>query len=100
MNAFSRRIRGSERIRRRCLPGCRVCSIAVKYGLTPGEIMVLCLLCNTQTCGRIAQVMGIKYCTEQTHIGSMLDKTGMGTRLELALWAVKVGLVQPVAGGS
>jgi DNA-binding NarL/FixJ family response regulator len=67
------------------------------YGLTPRELEVV--TCIVQGCSNkdIAKQFGISEETVKRHLSNVFDKTGVSTRLELALFAIAHKLVDPDA---
>jgi len=63
--------------------------------LTDRESEVLALLARGWSNRRIAQELEISEVTVRTHVGRILDKLGVSTRVEAALHALRLGLVQP-----
>jgi two-component system nitrate/nitrite response regulator NarL len=67
------------------------------YGLTPRELEVV--TCIVEGCSNkdIAKQYGISEETVKRHLSNIFDKTGVSTRLELALFAISHKLVDPNA---
>jgi DNA-binding NarL/FixJ family response regulator len=67
------------------------------YGLTPRELEVV--TCIVQGCSNkdIARQFSISEETVKRHLSNIFDKTGVSTRLELALFAIAHKLVDPNA---
>jgi DNA-binding NarL/FixJ family response regulator len=65
------------------------------FGLTPREMEVVG--CIVEGCGNrdIARQFGISEETVKRHLSNIFDKTGVSTRLELALFAIAHKLVLP-----
>jgi DNA-binding NarL/FixJ family response regulator len=65
------------------------------YGLTPRELEVV--QCIVEGCSNkdIAKQFGISEETVKRHLSNIFDKTGVSTRLELALFAIAHKLVSP-----
>jgi two-component system, NarL family, response regulator LiaR len=61
--------------------------------LTQQEIIVLALLAKGWRNAKIAQELVISTRTVETHVYRILDKLGMSSRTEAALYAVHSGLV-------
>jgi two-component system nitrate/nitrite response regulator NarL len=57
------------------------------YSLTPREMEILMVVMRGYTNGQIAQELLISIQTVKHHISNIFDKTGVDTRLELALFA-------------
>lgn len=56
--------------------------------LTPRQTQVVRLLAQGMTNREIGDQMGITAGTVKNYLKLIYDKTGMGSRVELALWAV------------
>ena len=67
----------------------------VKTKLTTREIEVLKYLILGYTNRRIAEILVITPATVKAHISSILHKTGVKNRLELALYATAHGYTNP-----
>ena len=65
------------------------------YGLTPRELEVV--TCIVEGCSNkdIAKQFSISEETVKRHLSNVFDKTGVSTRLELALFAISHKLVEP-----
>ena len=63
--------------------------------LTDREMDVLRMLVNGYTDGEIASKLGVSYHTVRFHLNSLLTKSGCSTRTDLAIQAVKSGMVVP-----
>jgi two-component system, NarL family, nitrate/nitrite response regulator NarL len=63
------------------------------YGLTPREIEIVEAIAAGDTNRDIAARLDISLQTVKHHLTSVFDKTGTSTRLELALFAIRQGLV-------
>ena len=65
------------------------------YGLTPRELEVVG--CSVEGCSNrdIAKQFTLSEETVKRHLSNIFDKTGVSTRLELALFAIAHTLVQP-----
>ncbi len=61
--------------------------------LTEREQEVLTLICQGQSNQQIAQSLRIRAKTVGNHVSSILDKLGVASRTEAALWAVREGFV-------
>ena len=69
-----------------------------KFRLTPREMEVTIAVANGASNRDIAQQLSISLQTVKHHMTAIFDKTGVSTRLELALFAINHGLVtRPVA---
>jgi len=56
--------------------------------LTPAEIRVLAVLRRGSSNGRIAEELVLSRRTIESHVSSLLAKTGCRNRSELLLWAL------------
>ncbi len=63
------------------------------FGLTPRELEVVGLIVEGCTNRQIAQSFGLSEETVKRHLSNIFDKTGVSTRLELALFAIAHQLV-------
>lgn len=63
------------------------------FGLTPREMEIVSAIVGGQSNRDIAQGLTISLQTVKHHLTSIFDKTGVSTRLELALFAIRHGLV-------
>ncbi len=63
--------------------------------LTPRELEVLKLIAEAQTSKEIAKLLFISIKTVERHRQNILDKLGMGDRVELTRYAIRRGLIQP-----
>ena len=61
--------------------------------LTERERQVLVLMVSGQSTRQIAEVLTIKECTVETHIGNILSKVGVASRAEAIAWAWQHGIV-------
>jgi DNA-binding NarL/FixJ family response regulator len=57
------------------------------------ESDVLCLVARGLANKQIARELGIAQSTVKSHVGSLLNKLGLGSRTQLALYAARTGLV-------
>jgi two-component system, NarL family, nitrate/nitrite response regulator NarL len=64
------------------------------YGLTPREIEIIEAIASGDSNRDIATRLTISLQTVKHHLTSIFDKTGTSTRLELALFAIRQGLVR------
>lgn len=64
------------------------------YGLTARELEIVEAVSAGDSNGDIASHLGISLHTVKHHLSSVFDKTGTGTRLELAVFAIKHGIVE------
>jgi two-component system nitrate/nitrite response regulator NarL len=65
------------------------------YGLTPRELEVVGSIVEGCTNRDIAKNFGLSEETVKRHLSNIFDKTGVSTRLELALFAIAHQLVTP-----
>jgi DNA-binding NarL/FixJ family response regulator len=63
--------------------------------LTPRETEVIKLVAESYTNRQIAEALVISENTVERHRANILDKLGMGDRVELTRYAIRVGLVEP-----
>lgn len=63
------------------------------YGLTPREVEIVDAIAAGDSNRDIAARLGISLQTVKHHLTSIFDKTGTSTRLELALFAIRQGIV-------
>jgi DNA-binding NarL/FixJ family response regulator len=66
-----------------------------QYGLTPRELEIVSAIVSGDSNRDIADRLSISLQTVKHHLTSIFDKTGVSTRLELALFAIRHGLVTP-----
>jgi DNA-binding NarL/FixJ family response regulator len=85
-----------------CPRGCRVCSLARKYRLTPREVTLIALISSGKSGRAISQTLGIEMSTIRKYCGVIHGKIGTHSRLAIALWAIREGMVksgvQPKSG--
>jgi DNA-binding NarL/FixJ family response regulator len=67
------------------------------FGLTGRELEVVGLITEGSTNKHIAQTFGISEETVKRHLTNIFNKLGVGTRLELALFALNHNLLPPAA---
>jgi len=63
------------------------------YGLTPREVEIVDAIAAGDSNREIAVKLNISLQTVKHHLTSVFDKTGTSTRLELALFAIRQGIV-------
>jgi len=68
---------------------------ARRYGLTSRELEIVAAIVAGASNRDIAERLAISLPTVKHHLTSIFDKTGASSRLELALFAIRQGLVQP-----
>jgi DNA-binding NarL/FixJ family response regulator len=61
--------------------------------LTPRQYEVLKILASGGTNREVARILSVSQDTVKHHITKILDKTGMSSRVELALYAVEHGML-------
>jgi DNA-binding NarL/FixJ family response regulator len=64
------------------------------YGLTPREVEIVEAITAGDSNREIAVKLNISLQTVKHHLTSVFDKTGTSTRLELALFAIRQGIVE------
>jgi two-component system, NarL family, nitrate/nitrite response regulator NarL len=64
------------------------------YGLTPREVEIVDAIAAGDSNREIAAKLNISLQTVKHHLTSVFDKTGTSTRLELALFAIRQGIVE------
>ena len=69
-----------------------------KYGLTSRELEVIAAIVAGQSNRVIADRLAISQQTVKHHLSKVFEKTGVASRLELAIFAIKHNLVLPGAG--
>jgi DNA-binding CsgD family transcriptional regulator len=77
-----------------CTPGCRVCCLTQKYGLTPREVTLIALICSGKSGRAISQILGIEMPTIRQHCRRIHEKIGTRSRLGIGLWAIRKGMVK------
>jgi DNA-binding CsgD family transcriptional regulator len=80
-----------------CPPGCRVCFLARKYGLTPREVTLIALISSGKSGRAISQTLGIGMPTIRKYCGIIHGKIGTHSRLAIGLWAIHEGMVKSAA---
>ncbi len=68
---------------------------ARRYSLTSRELDIVAAIVAGDSNRNIADRLGISLQTVKHHLTSIFDKTGVSSRLELALFAIRHGLVTP-----
>ena len=64
------------------------------FGLTPRELELVALIADGLSNKEIAQRCSLREDTVKHHLSSIFDKTGVSTRLELALFALHNNLIE------
>jgi two-component system, NarL family, nitrate/nitrite response regulator NarL len=70
------------------------------FGLTPRELDVVGCIVEGYSNRDIAKKFGLSEETVKRHLSNIFDKTGVSTRLELALFAISHHLVEPSKSNS
>jgi len=85
-----------------CPPGCRVCFLAERYGLTPREVTLIALISSGKSGRTISQTLGVAMPKIRQYCGRIHGKIGTRSRLGIGLWAIRMGMVksavQPESG--
>jgi DNA-binding CsgD family transcriptional regulator len=76
-----------------CPPGCRVCFLAQKYGLTPREVALIALISLGKSGRAISQTLGVEMSTIREYCRTIHAKIGTHSRLAIGLWAIREGMV-------
>jgi DNA-binding CsgD family transcriptional regulator len=79
-----------------CPPGCRVCFLARKYGLTPREVTLIALISSGKSGRAMSKTLGIGMPTIRKYCGIIHEKIGTHSRLAIGLWAIREGMVKSV----
>jgi DNA-binding NarL/FixJ family response regulator len=66
-----------------------------QFELTPRELEIVAAIVDGDSNRDIADRLDISLQTVKHHLTSIFDKTGASTRLELAVFAIRHGLVTP-----
>jgi two-component system, NarL family, nitrate/nitrite response regulator NarL len=66
-----------------------------RYGLTSRELEIVAAVVSGDSNRDVADRLAISLQTVKHHLTSIFDKTGVSSRLELALFAIRHGLVTP-----
>jgi DNA-binding NarL/FixJ family response regulator len=66
-----------------------------EFGLTSRELEIVAAIVSGESNRDIADRLAISLQTVKHHLTSIFDKTGVSSRLELALFAIRHGLVTP-----
>jgi DNA-binding CsgD family transcriptional regulator len=77
-----------------CPPGCRVCLLAQKYGLTLREVTLIALICSGKSGRAISQTLGIEMSAIRQYCRRIHGKIGTHSRLAIGLWAIRKGMVK------
>jgi DNA-binding CsgD family transcriptional regulator len=83
-----------ESLESACPPGCRVCFLAQKYGLTPREVTRIALITSGKSGRAISQTLGIGMPMIRQHCGRIHGKIGTHSGLAIGLWAIRNGMVK------
>lgn len=65
-----------------------------KFGLTTRELEIVAAIVDGQSNRDIATALHITLATVKNHLTNIFDKTGVSSRLELAMFALRQGLLQ------
>jgi DNA-binding CsgD family transcriptional regulator len=77
-----------------CPPGCRVCFLAERYGLTPREVTLIALISSGKSGRAISQILGVRMLTIRQYCGRIHGKIGTHSRLGIGLWAIRKGMLK------
>ena len=69
-----------------------------RFGLSPRELEVLTLVAEGRSNGEIGKALFITPKTASVHVTHILNKLGVSSRIEAALFAAQSGLVAPASG--
>ena len=81
---------------RACPPGCRVCFLARKYGLTPREVTLIAMISSGRSSRAMSKIMGTGITTIRRCCRTINDKIGTHSPLAIGLWAIREGMVKSV----
>jgi DNA-binding CsgD family transcriptional regulator len=85
-----------------CPPGCRVCFLAQKYGLTPREVNLIALISSGRSSRAMSKILGLGITTIRESCRTIHRKIGTHSPLAIGLWAIREGMVksavQPKSG--
>ena len=73
---------------------------AERYRLTPRELEIVPHIAVGASNKDIAQMLSVREDTVKRHLSNIFDKLGVYSRLELALFAINHGLVEPPSAAS
>ena len=80
---------------RRDVPGSDMRALATnKYRLTPRELEVVTRVASGESNKQIGEALSMRENTVKHHLTSIFDKTGVFSRLELAVFAMNHGLIE------
>jgi DNA-binding NarL/FixJ family response regulator len=80
---------------RRDVPGADMRAVATnKYRLTPRELEVVSRVASGESNKQIGEALSMRENTVKHHLTSIFDKTGVFSRLELAVFAMNHGLIE------
>jgi DNA-binding NarL/FixJ family response regulator len=80
---------------RRDVPGADLRAVATnKYRLTPRELEVVSRVASGESNKQIGEALSMRENTVKHHLTSIFDKTGVFSRLELAVFAMNHGLIE------
>jgi DNA-binding NarL/FixJ family response regulator len=64
--------------------------------LSPRELEVIALVADGRSDGEIAAELFISKKTASAHVAHIKDKLGVGSRVDVAVAAIRLGLVEPM----
>ncbi|HEU5430491.1 MAG TPA: LuxR C-terminal-related transcriptional regulator [Thermomicrobiales bacterium] len=70
----------------------KICSHAVRHGLSPREIDVVRLIADGRSNQEIADALFISHRTATTHVRNIFTKLSLDSRAAVAAWAIRQGL--------
>jgi two-component system, NarL family, nitrate/nitrite response regulator NarL len=79
---------------RRPVPSQKVASPTRDYGLTPHELKIVRKLANAASNKEMGQELSISERTVKHHLTNIFNKLGISSRVELAVFALKNGLIR------
>jgi DNA-binding CsgD family transcriptional regulator len=77
-----------------CPPGCRVCFLARKYGLTPREVTLIALISSGRSIRAMSTILGLGITTIRECCRTIHRKIGTHSPLAIGLWAIREGMVK------
>ena len=79
----------TQRVLQRMRQAERLLDAGAFRNLSNRELEVLLLVSQGKSNGEIAEILGLSDKTVRNHVSNLLDKLGLGNRIELATYAVK-----------